>query len=335
VINTTVTELRVHTSEREACKLTGTSRATRQRQSKPLRCGPPKPRRRPVNELTPAEQAEVLKVLRSEEFCDSSPTQTWAKLLDRGIYLCSVSTMYRLLRTAGECRERRRQSTHPARKKPELLATKPCQVWSWDITKLRGPERGVYYDLYVIIDIYSRYVVGWTVQNTETGELAKQFIDDTLKQHKILPGTLTLHADRGTSMTSKPVSQLLTDLGIHQSHSRPSVSNDNPYSEAAFKTLKYCPAFPPRFGSLQDARNFCKQFFEFYNYEHYHSGIGLLTPATVHHGNATQIICARTNTLAVAYEANPNRFCTKPLPPRLPEKAWINDPSKEALIKHN
>jgi putative transposase len=174
-----------------------------------------------VNELTPTEQAVVLGVLRSPEFCDSSPTQIWARLLDQGRYLCSVSTMYRLLRTVGECRERRRQSTHPARKKPELLATRPLQVWSWDITKLRGPERGVYYDLYVIIDIYSRYVVGWTVQNTETGELAKAFINDTLKRHNIKPGTLSLHADRGTSMTSKPVSQLLTDLGIHQSHSRP------------------------------------------------------------------------------------------------------------------
>jgi putative transposase len=334
-VNTTIAELCAHTSEREACGLTGASRASRQRRSKPLRCGPPKPRPRPVNELTPTEQAVVLAVLRSPEFCDSSPTQTWARLLDQGRYLCSVSTMYRLLRTVGECRERRRQSTHPARKKPELLATRPLQVWSWDITKLRGPERGVYYDLYVIIDIYSRYVVGWTVQNTETGELAKEFINDTLQRHNIKRGTLSLHADRGTSMTSKPVSQLLTDLGIHQSHSRPSVSNDNPYSEAAFKTLKYCPAFPPMFGSLQDARSFCVQFFEYYNNEHYHSGIGLLTPATVHYGQADKIISARTETLAAAYQANPQRFCTKPVPPRLPDKAWINDPSREALIKHN
>ena len=182
-----------------------------------------------MNELTAAEQTAVLAVLRSPEFCDSSPTQVWARLLDQGRYLCSVSTMYRLLRSVNECRERRRQSTHPPRKKPELLATKPLQVWSWDITKLRGPERGTYYDLYVIIDIYSRYVVGWTVQNTETGELAKEFINDTLNRHRVKPGTLTLHADRGTSMTSKPVSQLLTDLSIHQSHSRPSVSNDCEY----------------------------------------------------------------------------------------------------------
>lgn len=331
----TVTELCVHTSERNACRLVGASRASRQRHAKPPRCGPPKPRPRPANELTADEQAEVLAVLRSPEFCDSSPTQIWARLLDQDRYLCSVSTMYRLLRRVDECRERRRQRTHPARKKPELLATRPLQVWSWDITKLRGPERGMYYDLYVIIDIYSRYVVGWTVQNTETGELAKAFISDTLQQHRIKPGSLALHADRGTSMTSKPVSQLLTDLGIHQSHSRPSISNDNPYSEAAFKTLKYCPAFPSSFGSIQDARSFCEEFFDYYNNQHYHSGIGLLTPTSVHNGQAPTIICARTKTLAAAYETNPHRFYTKPTPPRLPDKAWINDPSREALIKHN
>jgi putative transposase len=264
-----------------------------------------------------------------------SPTQIWARLLDQGRYLCSVSTMYRLLRSVNECRERRRQRTHPARKKPELVATKPLQVWSWDITKLRGPQRGQYFDLYVIIDIYSRYVVGWMVQNTETGELAKEFINDTLDRFGVMPGTLSLHADRGTSMTSKPVSQLLIDLGVHQSHSRPSVSNDNPYSEAAFKTLKYCPAFPTTFGSIQDARAFCELFFEHYNNQHYHSGIGLLTPATVQFGRADQIISARTKTLQEAFAANPHRFCQQPTPPRLPEKAWINDPSREALIKTN
>jgi putative transposase len=324
-----------HTSERAACDLTGAVRSTRQRKAKPPRCGPPRPRPRPVNGLTDLEQGVVLGVLRSPEFCDMSPTQIWAHLLDQGRYLCSVSTMYRLLRSVNECRERRRQRTHPARKKPELLATKPLQVWSWDITKLRGPQRGQYFDLYVIIDIYSRYVVGWTVQNTETGELAKEFINDTLDRFGVMPGTLTLHADRGTSMTSKPVSQLLIDLGVHQSHSRPSVSNDNPYSEAAFKTLKYCPAFPTSFGSIQDARAFCEQFFAYYNEQHYHSGIGLLTPATVHYGRADQIISARTKTLQAAFAANPHRFCHQPTPPRLPEKAWINDPSREALIKTN
>jgi putative transposase len=322
-------------SERAACALTGASRASRQRHAKGPMYGPKKPRCAPMNALNPAEQAEVLAVLRSPQFCDLAPAQVWAKLLDDDRYLCSISTMYRLLRTAGECRERRRQATHPARTKPELLATAPLQVWSWDITKLRGPDRGVYYDLYVILDIYSRFVVGWMVQNTETGELAKEFIADTFKRHKIGPDTLTLHADRGTSMTSKPVSQLLVDLGVTRSHSRPSVSNDNPYSEAAFKTLKYCPAFPANFGSIQDARTFCQQFFDYYNNEHYHSGIGLLTPATVHDGHTETIICARTKTLRAAYTANPHRFNQPPNPPRPPKKAWINDPSREALIKHN
>jgi putative transposase len=331
----TMKELCEHISEREACHLCGVSRATRQRCKRGPRCGPPRPRPRPVNTLTTAEEAAVLEVLRSPQYCEMAPAQIWAKLLDANIYMCSVSTMYRLLRGAGECRERRRQRTHPAKKKPELLATKPLQVWSWDITKLRGPERGVYYDLYVIIDIYSRYVVGWMIQNTETGELAKEFIEDTYDRYGIIPGTLSLHADRGTSMTSKPVSQLLVDLGVTRSHSRPKVSNDNPYSEAAFKTLKYCPAFPGSFGSIQDARMFCETFFEYYNNEHYHSGIGLLTPTTVHHGRTEQVISARTITLKAAFDANPNRFSSLPTPPRPPEKAWINDPSREALIKHN
>ncbi len=334
-MNCTVKELCVHTSEREACCLTGVSRATRQRHARPPRCVPPTIRERPANALTSVERAEVLAVLRSPEFCDLAPTQIWAKLLDAGRYLCSISTMYRLLRGVNECRERRRQRSHPARKKPELLATAPRQVWSWDITKLRGPQRGVYYDLYVIIDIFSRYVVGWMVQNTETGELAKEFINDTLDRHGIMTGTLTLHADRGTSMTSKPVSQLLVDLGVHRSHSRPSVSNDNPYSEAAFKTLKYCPAFPTTFGSIQHARAFCETFFKYYNNEHYHSGIGLLTPATVHFDQTTKIICARTKSLEAAFAANPHRFSRQPTPPQPPQKAWINDPSREALIKHN
>ena len=195
----------------------------------------------------------------------------WARLLDDGIYLCSIRTMYRLLDIAGENRERRRQRTHPAKKKPELIATTPNQVWSWDITKLQGPQRGIYYQLYVIIDIFSRYGTGWTLACAETGELAEQFIADTLARHGIEPGQLALHADRGTSMTSKPVAQLLIDLGVDRSHSRPHVSNDNPYSEAGFKTLKYCPAFPGRFGSIEDARAFCTVFFDYYNHIHRHS----------------------------------------------------------------
>jgi len=329
-----VTELTVVMSRREASRLLGVSRASQYRRLKGPMCGPPKPRSAPTNKLSDVETEQVRDVLNSPQNCEFAPAQIWARLLDSGIYLCSIATMYRVLRASGESRERRRQRTHPAKKKPELLAKRPLQVWSWDITKLRGPSRGVTYDLYVIIDIYSRYVIGWTVAVTETGELAKAFIDDALQRHRIRPGQLALHADRGTSMTSKPVAQLLVDLGIERSHSRPRVSNDNPYSEAAFKTLKYCPAFPARFGSIHDAKAFCTMFFDHYNNEHYHSGIGLLTPATVHDGQAETVITARNMTLAAAYQANPKRFAKTPTAPKLPKEAWINDPSREALIKH-
>jgi len=268
-------------------------------------------------------------VLRSPEHCDLAVAQVWARELDDGRYYCSISSMYRILRATGEVRERRSQATHPAKVKPELVATKPNVVWSWDITKLRGPDRGVYYDLYVILDIYSRYVVGWTLAPSESGELAKDLIADCLTRQQVTRDTLSLHADRGTSMTSKPVSQLLIDLGVVRAHSRPHVSNDNPYSEAAFKTLKYCPAFPDRFGCIADARAFCEQFFAYYNHEHRHSGIGLHTAASVHYGTAIEIRAQRTATLDAAYAANPTRFTRRPHPPKLPTIAWINQPSKE------
>jgi len=287
-----------------------------------------------VNKLPEAERQHILDVLRSEEYCDLAPAQVWARLLDDGVYLCSISTMYRLLAIAGENRERRRQRTHPARKKPELIATAANRVWSWDITKLQGPERGVYYELFVIIDIFSRYVVGWMVSPAETGELAEAFIADALARQGIERDQLTLHADRGTSMTSKPVAQLLVDLGVARSHSRPHVSNDNPYSEAQFKTLKYCPAFPGRFGSIEDARAFCSAFFEHYNHLHRHAGIGLHTPASVHYGTAREIRAQRQITLDAAYAANPSRFRQqRPSPPKLPTVAWINEPNPKALIK--
>ncbi len=324
------------TCVRRAAQLLGRSRATHYRRKQPPRHGPPAPRPTPVNALTTPERKHVLSVLRSEEYCDLAPAQIWARLLDDGIYLCSISTMYRLLVEAGECRERRRQRTHPAKKKPELIARKPNQVWSWDITKLRGPTRGVYYELYVIIDIYSRYVIDWIVAPAETGELAKEFIDTAIRGQGVGHDQLTLHADRGTSMTSKPVAQLLVDLGVARSHSRPHVSNDNPYSEAAFKTLKYCPAFPGNFGSIQDARVFCELFFAYYNHEHRHSGIGLHTPASVHYGTAGEIRAGRVRTLDAAYVANPGRFRgRRPSPPVLPRVAWINDPSREALIQNS
>ena len=322
------------TSIKQACGLLGASRATRYRRLRPPVAGPPAPRPAPPNALTEVERQHVLAVLRSPEYCDLAPAQVWARLLDEGIYLCSISTMYRLLAIAGENRERRRQRTHPAKKKPELIATAPNQVWSWDITKLQGPERGVYYELFVIIDIFSRYVVGWMVSPAETGELAEAFIADTLHRHGIERDQLTLHADRGTSMTSKPVAQLLVDLGVARSHSRPHVSNDNPYSEANFKTLKYCPAFPGRFGSIHDARSFCAAFFDHYNHIHRHAGIGLHTPASVHYGTANEIRAQRSVTLAAAYAANPARFGHRPpQPPKLPTVAWINEPSPDALIK--
>jgi putative transposase len=327
-------DLETVTSTSQACALLGAARATVYRRRRPSIARPPAPRPTPPNALTEAERQHILAVLRSSEYCDLAPAQVWARLLDDGIYYCSISTMYRLLTIAGENRERRRQRTHPARKKPELIARRPNQVWSWDITKLQGPERGVYYELFVIIDIFSRYVVGWMVSPAETGELAEAFIADTLARHGIDRNQLTLHADRGTSMTSKPVAQLLVDLGVARSHSRPHVSNDNPYSEANFKTLKYCPAFPGRFGSIEDARAFCSVFFDHYNHVHRHAGIGLHTPASVHYGTAGEIRAQRAVTLDAAYTANPARFRhRRPTPPRLPTLAWINEPSPEALIK--
>jgi putative transposase len=322
------------TSTKHACELLGASRATRYRRRRPPVAGPSLPRPTPPNKLTEAERQHILSVLRSEEYCDLVPAQVWARLLDDGVYLCSISTMYRLLAIAGENRERRRQRTHPAKKKPELIAHRPNQVWSWDITKLQGPTRGTYYELFVIIDLFSRYVVGWMVSEAETGELAEAFIAETLVAQGISRDQLTLHADRGTSMTSKPVAQLLVDLGVARSHSRPHVSNDNPYSEANFKTLKYCPAFPGRFGSIEDARVFCAVFFDHYNHVHHHTGIGLHTPASVHYGTATEIRVQRAVTLDAAYAANPARFRhRRPQPPKLPTVAWINEPTPEALIK--
>jgi putative transposase len=322
------------TSTKSACRLLGASRATHYRRRHPALLCPPAPRPSPQNALCEVERQHILSVLRSPEHCDLAPAQIWARLLDDGTYLCSISTMYRLLASVGETRERRRQRTHPAKVKPELVATAPNRVWSWDITKLKGPERGKYYELFVIIDIFSRYVVAWCVAPAETGELAESFIAEALNAQGIEKNQLALHADRGTSMTSKPVAQLLVDLGVARSHSRPHVSNDNPYIEASFKTLKYCPAFPGSFGSIEDARAFCAMFFEHYNHVHRHVGIGLHTPASVHYGTAGEVRRQRAATLDAAYAANPTRFRhRRPAPPALPTVAWINAPSREALIQ--
>jgi putative transposase len=323
-----VTELEPLIGIRQACVLTGRARASHYRDVRGPAHGPPAPRCSPPNKLSDAEFDALLDLLRSEPFVDLAPAQVWAILLDAGTYMASISTMYRVLRSQDEVRERRRHATHPARVRPELVARGPNQVWSWDISKLKGPSKGVYYDLYVIIDIFSRYVVGWMVAPTETAELAKTFIAATIKAHAVTTELLTIHADRGTSMTSKPVAALLAELGVTRTHSRPHVSNDNPYSEAAFKTLKYCPAFPDRFGSIEDARAFCVEFFEYYNHHHRHSGIALHTPASMHFGTAHDVQDARTHILAVAYAANPRRFCNRrPTPPKMPTIAWINKPT--------
>jgi putative transposase len=311
-----------------ACRGSGKSRATHYRRLCPPVLAPPLPRLAPANALSKDETATLLEVLRSARFSDLAPAQIWAILIDEGVYLGSISTMYRVLRHNGEVRERRAQATHPTRVRPELMADRPNLCWSWDITKLRGPDKGVWFDLYVAIDIFSRYVVGWTVAVTETAELAEEFISAAVTAQGIGRGTLNIHADRGTSMTSKGVATLLADLGVGRTHSRPHVSNDNPYSEAAFKTLKYCPTFPARFGSIADARLFAAEFFEHYNHFHRHSGIGLHTPASVHYGTATEIRAERVRTLDAAYAANPRRFCgRRPSPPKLPTVAWINNPA--------
>lgn len=331
MINPAVDDLAEHVGIVAACALLGRSRAGHYRARRPVTPRPTRPRPRAVNALTETERATVLGVLTSDRFVDKSVAQTWATLLDEGTYLCSMSTMHRILRANHAAGERRSQATHPARVVPELVATRPGQVWSWDITKLRGPQRGQYFDLYVILDIFSRYVVGWTVAAREDSIIATELMQSAMAVHGVPD---VIHADRGTSMTSKPVAQLLVDLGVTKSHSRAHVSNDNPYSESAFKTLKYCPAFPERFGSIADARAFGERFFGYYNHDHRHSGIGLHTPASVHHGTAHEIRKLRQQTLDAAYAAHPDRFGRRrPQPPRLPDQAWINQPSREALIQ--
>jgi len=327
-------ELAESVGTKAACRLLGRARATHYRRCRPPRVTAPARRPTPPNALSEVERQAALDLLHRPEHCDLAVAQVWSRTLDDGTYLCSQSTMHRLLRATGESRERRRQRTHPAKKKPELVATQPNEVWSWDITKLRGPVRGLYYDLYVTIDIFSRYVVGWLVAPIESAELAKDFLEDSVITQGVDRDTLTIHADRGPSMRSKPVSQLLMDLGVTRSHSRPHVSNDNPFSEAAFKTLKYCPAFPDRFGSIEDARAFCAEFFEHYNHVHRHSGIGLHTPASVHYGTADEIRTQRQATLSAAFETNPIRFRHRPpMAPTIPEVAWINPPLREEVAQ--
>jgi transposase InsO family protein len=309
-----------------ACRLTGRSRATHYRALKPPT--PRRPRAVPVqpSALTGQERGVVLELMNSPAYAELPPAQIWARELDEGRYHCSISTMYRILREHGQAGERRRQASHPARTVPELVATAPSQVFTWDITKLAGPDKGIWYHAYVIIDIFSRYIVGHTVERAESAERAEELIRETIERNGIVPETV--HADRGTSMTSKKVSQLLIDLGVTRSHSRPKVSNDNPYSEAQFKTTKYMSDYPDRFDSLAHAREWFDAFTSYYNHEHRHSGIGWHTPASVHFGTADEIRDQRAVTLAAAYARHPKRFGRRPTPPEIPHTAWINNPAK-------
>jgi len=287
----------------------------------------PAPRPAPPRALSAAEKAAVREELNSERFQDQAAREVYATLLDEERYLCSISTMYRILAEHAEVRERRNQLRHPTYQKPELLATGPNQVWSWDITKLRGPSKGIYYYLYVLIDIYSRYVVGWLIAEVESAELAEQLIAETCAKQDVQRAQLTLHADNGSPMIAKSVASLLADLGVAKSHSRPHVSNDNPYSEAQFKTLKYRPDYPDRFASVADARQWARRFFAWYNDEHHHTGLGLLTPAVVHTGQAETVRQKRQAVLDQAYRAHPERFVRgQPQPAELPAAVWINPP---------
>jgi putative transposase len=277
----------------------------------------------------------VLDVLHCERFVDAAPATVYATLLDEGTYLCSTASMYRILREAGEVGDRRAQATHPATVKPELLATRANTVWSWDITKLRGPARRVFYHLYSVIDIYSRYTVGWMLADREDARLAERLLADSVAAQGVDRGQLSIHADRGPSMASRTVAELLADLGVTKSHSRPRCSNDNPFSEAQYKTLKYRPDFPDRFASIQDARAHCHTFFAWYNHDHRHSGIGYHTPADVHYGHALAVRAARADTLTAAYTRTPERFVRKhPEPPPLPTTAWINQPLPDPTTDH-
>ena len=307
-----------------SCKALGLARATYYRSQQPKR--EPKPRGSP-RALGPEEKSAVLTVLHEPRFIDLSPAEVYETLLDEERYLCSERTMYRILSANREVRERRDQLRHPHYAPPELLATRPNELWSWDITKLLGPAKWTYYYLYVILDVFSRFVVGWTVAYREQASIAERLIAETCRRQGIVPGRLTIHADRGSSMTSKPVAFLLADLGITKTHSRPHVSNDNPYSESQFKTLKYRPGFPDRFGSIQHARGASGDLFGWYNHEHHHSGLGLLTPHDVHYGLAEARLAQRAAVLAQAYAAHPERFAHGlPQPQALPKEVWINKP---------
>lgn len=325
-----VQKLAPHVGTSKACDALNVSRASlyRQRKQSAEASGDAFAKRQSSRALSESERQQVRQILYSDRFMDKSPYQVYASLLDEEKYFCSVRTMYRILDDDDASKERRNQLKRPSYVKPELLATEPNQVWSWDITKLKGPEKWTYYYLYVILDIFSRYVVGWMLAHREQAELASKLIGETLEKQNICEDELIIHSDRGPSMTSHSVSQLLISLGVTKSHSRPHVSNDNPFSESQFKTMKYQPDFPQRFGCYEDGLVFCRRFFTWYNDEHYHSGIGLMTPASLHYGKADQIVNSRQSTLQLAYANHPERFVRgQPKPPELPTAVWINPPS--------
>ncbi len=330
---TAVKEASGQVSTAPLCAALGVSRAMlyRRRKASEAPVVEVKPRPTPARAYSASDRQQVLDVLHSERFVDKAPGEAYATLLDEGTYLCSERTMYRILEDNGEVQERRNQLRHPVYTKPELLATGPNQVWSWDITKLKGPVKWTSFYLYVILNIFSRYAVGWLLARRESAALAKRLIEETCEKQGIDRDQLILHADRGTSMKSKTVAQLLADLGVTKSHSRPHVSDDNPFSESQFKTLKYRPDFPFRFGGFEDGLSFCRTFFDWYNKEHRHSGIAMLTPEMVHYGLADSVLDHRQQVLKAAYEAHPERFVRGPPRPRsLPAAVWINPPKPVA-----
>ena len=309
-----------------ACAALSVPRATYYRRQQPQALVPATPRRVP-RALPPEERRMVLALLSDDRFAELPPAQVYATLLDEGKFVCSISTMYRVLRAHDQVKERRLQLRHPRYQVPELLATRPNTLWSWDITKLKGPAKWTYFHLYVILDVFSRYVVGWMAAYRESATLAQRLIEASCTRQGIEKGHLTIHADRGSAMISKSVALLLADLGVTKTHGRPHVSNDNPYSESHFKTLKYRPEFPERFGSMQDARSFLTDFFLWYNTMHHHSGLGLMTPFDVHYGVAGKRFTEREIVLRNAFEATPERFVRGvPKPPALPQEVWINKP---------